>query len=255
MPVKDSTIMSHQRCKKHRSPERKVNEKKVFTVLSKSAPIQSMVTQFYKRNGLHLNNTKAAFENMHTMYQICGNELAILQHSPWCALFTLDELKVLSYMGDTYEYQSSRNADNGVACTIMKDLVAHLDEVVGRSKGGPRKEPVKSTLYFSHKGMISRLVQHLGLFGHFPSHYLDTSGQKLCVPADREFHSSTVLPFGANFAAVLHQCNGGKQLKLLTLYNEVPVTITGCSSPFCDLHEFMKVYGSASCKVDEICPL
>lgn len=247
--------MSHQRCKKYRSSERKAYEKKEYTVLSHSAPVQAMVSQFYRRNGLQLNDTKSAFENMATVYQVCANEMAIRQHSPWCALFTTDELKVLSYMGDTYEYRLSRNADKGIACTIMKDLTAHLNEAVGRFKEGGKKESLKSTLYFSHKGMISRLVQHLGLFSRFPSHYLDSSGQRLCVAADREWYTSNVLPFGANFAAVLHQCNAGKQLKLLTLYNEIPVRIAGCKSAFCDLSEFMKFYGNAPCKVNELCPL
>ncbi|KAH9397031.1 PHOsphatase [Tyrophagus putrescentiae] len=266
MPTKDNTIMSHERCKKHRTPERKARERKEYTELSQSAPIQIMVRQWYQRNGLQFPPSQSgkksanstAFDTMTTVYQACANEMAVLQHSPWCALFTTNELKALSYMSDTYEYRSSTNADNGIACTIMKDLTAQLDAATARLKGGRGPVTPGSTLYFSHKGMISRLVQHLGLFSRAPSHHLDPSNPgRLCVAGDRQFRSSTVLPFGANFAAVLHQCGGDKsgQLKLLTLYNEMPVKIAGCSSSFCDLNEFMQFYGSATCPVDVICPL
>ena len=262
MPTKDDTIMSCERCKKYITPERKANERKEYTELSQSAPIKTMVKQWYQRNGLRFlphqsekNSDNSTFDTMATVYLACAYEMAILQHSPWCALFTTNELKVLSYMGDTIEYRSLTYPDADIACTIMKDLTTKLNAIIARLKRGRKLVP-GSTLYFSHKEMVNRLVQYLNLFNRAPSHYLDPSNPgQFCVTGNREFRSSMLLPFGANFAAVLHQCDAkGRQLKLLTLYNEMPVKIAGCSNAFCDLKEYMQYYSSATCPVDEICP-
>lgn len=117
-----------------------------------------------------------------------------------------------------------------------------------------------ATLFFSHENLISKLWTYLHLFDTFETYYSD--GDHVCLPTSRQWKASIVLPFGANFAATLFKCPREKHqdsqqdsFKILTLVNEAPVKIRGCSSALCDYGDFVAEYGHTvdSCDLNEIC--
>ena len=114
------------------------------------------------------------------------------------------------------------------------------------------KQP-KTTLLFTHEHLVNKLASYLGLFEHFPLHGFDED-DNLCLPMERNWFSAFVMPFNANFAAALYRC--GKEYKLFTMFNEIPVKIKGCSSELCDLNEFFESYKTLAdtCNLDHICP-
>ena len=113
-----------------------------------------------------------------------------------------------------------------------------------------------STLYFSHEHLLSRIFSYLGLFKYFPV-FKEENG-KICLPDNREWLSSLILPFGTNFASILYKCDAGSQketYKIFNLINEIPVTIRGCKSAFCDINDFYREYGPSfdTCDLQKIC--
>ena len=98
--------------------------------------------------------------------------------------------------------------------------------------------------------------------------------QHVCVPENRLYQSSLLVPFGANFAFVLHECqqnhNDPKSMaqeygnhtsavehKLLILHNEQPVKVKGCDGALCDFEQFRKQYqtNKQTCDLAKICEL
>lgn len=102
------------------------------------------------------------------------------------------------------------------------------------------------------------MISFLGVFKYFPNY--NHFDEQLCVPEDREWHSSLAVPFGTNFAVVLYRCESANatnksQFKLLTLLNEIPVRIRGCNSELCDIEQFFEEYfpSTQTCDLNSIC--
>lgn len=144
-------------------------------------------------------------------------------------------------------------AHRQLACTVINDLYVKLHSVIKQPNSHLEKN---ATLYFSHENLLSKVISFLELFKYFPNH--NHSGEHLCLPNDREWHSSLAVPFGTNFAAVLYRCDQESdqfKYKLLTLLNEIPVKIRGCTSELCDIEHFFKEYMhvTQSCDLNSIC--
>lgn len=113
------------------------------------------------------------------------------------------------------------------------------------------------------------MISFFGLLDHFPYHH-QPSEEQICLPLDHNrWRSSLLVPFGTNFAAVLYRCSAdtsnsnelepevSSKWKLLTLLNEVPVVVRGCSEALCDLEHFLGEYEQwtvpETCDLDAIC--
>jgi hypothetical protein len=112
---------------------------------------------------------------------------------------------------------------------------------------------------------MKRLYSGFGLFSDLKSNNNLQYEESICLSDEREWKSSLITPFSANFAAVLYKCknkdknqdqNNGKY-KLLTLVQENPVIINGCDSALCSVDKFINTYQtmSSSCDLTEICKI
>lgn len=136
-----------------------------------------------------------------------------------------------------------------MACSIITDLLSKLKSVI------EQKSVNNATLYFSHENLLSKVFSFFGLFKKFPSIENVGDDEQICLPEDREWRSSLIVPFGTNFATVLYKCDDN--YKLLTLVNEIPVKIRGCNSSLCDINTFFNQFNEneINCDLQQICKI
>ncbi len=227
MKVNDEVLLSHKR--EHRRKAQREED-----ALRESSVIKAMVRQFCERNGLV--GEMASFENVETLRRIASYEMAHHRYSPFAYLFTIKELQVMEYLYDLSWYRVAYgHTDHKAGTIVTSDLCRKLHEVI---KSPPSDGHTKATLYFSHDGLFKRLLGYFGLFKYFPPYQLRHN--RLYISKERQWRVSYLFPFGTNLCVVLFRC-GGKH-KLLTLYNEIPVTLEGMTSALTDLEDFLVHY-------------
>ena len=105
----------------------------------------------------------------------------------------------------------------------------------------------KATFYFSHSGMVLKLLAALGLFKDDEG--LSCSEKK----NNRKWNTSRFDPFGANVAFVLSQC--GDTFNVGLMVNERHVDIPGCGD--CSFEDFKNLFAemvdSTKCNFEELC--
>lgn len=70
-------------------------------------------------------------ESILTMYNMCRYEKAwtVTKLSPWCAVFSKEELRVLEYREDLYYYYKAgygREINAQLGCTLLQDMMNHF---------------------------------------------------------------------------------------------------------------------------------
>ena len=67
---------------------------------------------------------------MRIMYRQCAFELAVVGRSPWCAVFTTEDLKLLEFREDLDDYYKDAFASDvnwKQACGVARDLFDHIE--------------------------------------------------------------------------------------------------------------------------------
>nr|XP_032517365.1 multiple inositol polyphosphate phosphatase 1-like [Danaus plexippus plexippus] len=155
-----------------------------------------------------------------SVYNLCRNyrSYSVLKRSPWCALFTDDELMILEYVENiTHYYRNGYGHSTNILLGALglKDLYQKFEEA---SKGGLKT----LTGYFTHETMLHMIYTAMGLYMDYP----EVSGLERVK--HRKWRTSFLTPFAANFVAVLH--------RVQFLVNEKELHLCGDRS--CSLEEF-----------------
>lgn len=101
-------------------------------------------------------------ENITSLYDLCRYTTSGIHNtlSPWCALFTTEDIKVLEYIGDLRHYY--RNSYGTPVNKIFGRIpLTDLLETFIKAKNGNGKQ---FTLYFTHATMMDMVYVALGLF-------------------------------------------------------------------------------------------
>lgn len=132
---------------------------------------------------------------MTALYDLCRYTWSEIGNkpSPWCALFTSEDLQVLEYLEDLKHYYRSGYGTpmNKIFGHIpLKDLLKGFQE----AKAGTGK---KITAYFSHGTAVDMTITALGIF----KDEKPLTGAKR--NRNRKWRSSKLSSFSANIMAVL----------------------------------------------------
>jgi len=198
-----------------------------------------------RRLGFSQNMT---YTDLRLMYDICRYDRSLSpdQRSPWCAVFTEPDLKVLEfdmdleyYWVDSYGYALNYRQ----ACPQVKDFVDKFRAV--RESGEP--QPL-ANLYFSHLGGVLKFMTRLGLY-NYTAEKLNSAH----FGSEQAFRSSLASAFASNVALVLFECNNGYRVAAYS--QEHPVTLPGCAGHLCPLDDVIRQYSDviADCDVAEMC--
>lgn len=154
-----------------------------------------MKARLEKKLGLNFTLTN---KNIVAMYDLCRytSDGIKRKNSPWCAIFSEQDLKILEYIADLEHYYRNGYGASQYSKifggTLLADLLIKLQE----AKNGRGK---KIVVYNSHSTMMDMVVVALNLFK-------DTNpltGTHRDV--NRKYRSTFVSTFGVNMVAVLNR--------------------------------------------------
>ncbi|XP_034824602.1 multiple inositol polyphosphate phosphatase 1-like [Maniola hyperantus] len=170
-------------------------------------------------------------KNITALYDLCrytwpatGNK-----GSPWCALFTKEDLHPIEYYSDLRHYYR-----NGYGTPINEKFgqipMADLYKTFVNAKANSNR---KLTSYFTHATMMDMVYSALGLFKDkvpLTSVHRDP---------DRKWRSTTMAPCAANIIAVLNRCSthNKEDYKIVFYSNEEPLT-SMCDNGVCSWQKF-----------------
>lgn len=129
--------------------------------------------------GLNITNY-----DVYIMQEICGFEMLAKEHSPWCSIFTAEELEAFVYARDLLLYY--RSGPGNPYATTMGYL--WLNATTDLLMQGATAEPLFFS--FAHDNDLMNLISALGLFEHDPP--LPTTR----MVHDRTWRASEITPMG-----------------------------------------------------------
>ncbi|XP_049866534.1 multiple inositol polyphosphate phosphatase 1-like [Pectinophora gossypiella] len=181
-----------------------------------------------RRSGLSYALTQS---NITALYDLCRYTSSGYdnQLSPWCALFTTEDLGIVEYIGDLIHYM--RNSYG----TPMAEKFGQmpLQDLLQNFKLAKEGKGKKLVTYITHSTMLDMVYTTLGLFKDESP--LDGSHRD----TNRKFRSCKMSTFSANFIAVLSRClkNNMDEYNVVFYMNEEPMRSI-CKEGICSWKEF-----------------
>ncbi|XP_076234687.1 multiple inositol polyphosphate phosphatase 1 [Calliopsis andreniformis] len=203
----------------------------------KGSEFQDLIQNVSRRLGFLYNISK---RSILTMYDMCRYEKAwtVTKLSPWCAIFSKEELRVLEYREDLHYYYKAgygREINAQLGCTLLQDMMNHFWKV---QQDKDSKEP-KGLFYFSDIISLQNLLTTLNIN---KDHVLLTASNYRDV-AKRQWRTSFASSIAANLVAVFYKCNGDSQPHKVMFYlAEKLVLLDGCDVGLCDWEYFKQKF-------------
>ncbi|XP_059615175.1 multiple inositol polyphosphate phosphatase 1-like [Phlebotomus argentipes] len=168
----------------------------------------NMIDNVSKRAGYNTSLTPEAVE---MLFKACIYDQAwrIEEPSPWCSLFTPNDVKVLEYLHDLEEYYI-----NGGASDINKSLANELlDNFLTHFMSN---EDPKVVAFFTHSTTVELFLTALGIAQDDTALMADNFD----AMENRKWRTSEIAPFASNLVIVSLSCNSGPRNRLIYLLNE-----------------------------------
>ncbi|XP_042857369.1 multiple inositol polyphosphate phosphatase 1-like [Penaeus japonicus] len=141
--------------------------------------------------------------------------------SPWCAVFTPQDLQVLEYWEDLrmyFDHGYAHSISSEQSCVLGKDLVEQF-----RNRVGNGSTEIYYTTYIVNPEALVSFMTFLGLFRD------EEPLTEHSIPESRLWKTSGFAGYGSNMALLLSSCdNGGFWVSALV--NEKAVKLPGCTS-------------------------
>ncbi|PSN34766.1 Multiple inositol polyphosphate phosphatase 1 [Blattella germanica] len=176
------------------------------------------------------------YRQLDDMYDICRYEKAwnIRKVSPWCAVFSKEELLVifnyiylLEYREDLEDYyQAGYGNDLNIklGCPPVKDFMDRFRQIEERN---PQPAGV---FYFSHRPMVQMVLSRLDIAKD--EEHLTHSNYNLMK--NRRWRTSKISSFSTNLAAVFFKCETGEMHRVMFFIGEKLYNYKGCNVGLCN---------------------
>uniref|UniRef100_A0A1B6KA08 Multiple inositol polyphosphate phosphatase 1 n=2 Tax=Graphocephala atropunctata TaxID=36148 RepID=A0A1B6KA08_9HEMI len=219
---KDRLIQPYKICDAWQNLTKSKGEQKQFL---ETQFISQVIANVSSRLGLNIS-----LDVMLDMYDGCRYQASwnVTATSPWCAVFSKNDLEVLEYSEDLkYYYKAGpgRDLNRRLACPLLRDLISQFSAV----EALPDADHPAALLYFTHDYMVNILGVGLGLVNNsFPLTAYNYPQQQ-----NRQFRTSRTVPFAANLLAVLYRCTQGEPLQVRFYHSEHAIDLPGCVGGQC----------------------
>lgn len=226
----DTLIQAYKNCPKWKAEvdnnTRTVEEKRLFEL---SPHMQALLQNVSERLGFSYRLT---FVQLDEMYNMCRFDKAwnVRQISPWCAVFSKEELQLMEYREDLeYYYHSGYGNDINVklGCPTVKDLINRFSQMENQNPYD-RTQPA-GIFYFTHSTALQMTLAQLGI-ARDHDHLTHTNYNVL---KNRKWRTSKISPFASNLAAVLFRCDDGENHRIMFYLGERLVPYDGCNVGLC----------------------
>ena len=231
-----------------------------YTDFLQSSTMESIRQSVSARLGLDTPVDPSLFK---IIFRGCAFGHVIFNSDAWCSAFSNEELRLIEMLEDVDDYFGDaygRNINSKAPCSLTHDILGQFRDIMGKTDESTRK----SFLRFSHAGGMKQVISYLGLYDVLNMNLEPTSTTKCRSKPDfysRDWRSSLLSPFSANFVFTLYKCqsntNTDPEFKVLTKLQGYPVAIKGCpSSALCPFNKFEQTLSRISkddCKHDKLC--
>lgn len=231
-PTDDTLLKPYDFCPAYDdNKDRNKDENSEQSKFMRSPLFLQTLSDISTRLGFQYNLTA---DQVEAMWDQCRFEQAwhLQELSPWCSVFTKEQVNVLEYKEDLgYYYQNSYGYPKGadLACYAVSDMVRHL--------ASPDNPTVIA--YFTHETEIQLFLSALGAKKDLEALRADNYFQM----RNRQFRSSELTPFAANVAAVRYQCTDPREpVKVIFFLNEKALMFDWCKVGLCDWSEVQRRY-------------
>ncbi|XP_076302732.1 multiple inositol polyphosphate phosphatase 1-like [Lasioglossum baleicum] len=236
VPVNDTLLTMYKSCNVWDNEHSNISVEEV-TRFEEGPEFRDLLQNVSRRLGFLYDISK---ESILTMYDMCRYEKAwtVTQLSPWCAVFSKEELRVLEYREDLYYYYKAgygREINAQLGCTLLQDMMNHFWKVEqDRDSNEPR-----GVFYFSDIISLQNLLTTLNI-NKDQTHLTAYNYKDM---AKRQWRTSFISPFAANIVAVFYKCDSSSQPNKVMFYlAEKLVLLDGCDVGLCDWEYFKQKY-------------
>lgn len=226
VPVNDTLLTMYKTCNAWEGD--RSNTSSEVVAFEEGVEFQNLIQNVSRRLGFLSNISK---ESILTMYNMCRYTKAwrVTQLSPWCAVFSKEELRVLEYREDLYYYHKAGygcaiNARLG--CTLLQDMMNHFWKATQEDQIRPR-----GVFYFSDIISLQNLLTTLNI----NKDHMEPTAYNYKEMAKRQWRTSLMSSFAANLVAVLYKCDESREPNKVMFYlAEKLVMLDGCDVGLCD---------------------
>ncbi|XP_060077727.1 multiple inositol polyphosphate phosphatase 1-like [Ylistrum balloti] len=198
----------------------------------------------------HINLT---ISEILVIHQYCTLELGLFKTSDWCSFFTKEDLEVIDYGTDVYNYwlKSYGHVINSeITCPMFVDVFGNMDKAIQADREG--QSYTVGTFRFGHAETLLPIYSALSLF-HDSTPLLASNYN---AHRNRTYRTSKIAPFSGNIYPVLYKCGdelGDIYLKMFV--NEVETPLPACGLKLCPYYLLKSVYSDAinNCRFDVLC--
>ncbi|XP_024947003.1 multiple inositol polyphosphate phosphatase 1 isoform X3 [Cephus cinctus] len=200
-PANDTLLKAYKVCDSYQET---LNDPSVFEESSKfgnGIEIENLLHNVSRRLGFRYNITTTS---VGLMYDMCRYEKAwnVTKVSPWCAVFTVDELQILEYQEDLYYYYytgPSREINARVGCPPLQDMFQHFQKL----EGSEYSHQPKGIFYFTHSGSLQTTMTALGI----AKDKVPLTASNYKEMSKRLWRTSEIGSFATNIVAVFYNTN------------------------------------------------
>ncbi|XP_015514736.1 multiple inositol polyphosphate phosphatase 1-like isoform X4 [Neodiprion lecontei] len=207
-----------------------------ITKFSNGSEYRNMISSVSARLGFPHDINKRIIYHMWTM---CSYDMAlnVTKLSPWCAVFTDEEMRVFEYRDALIDYYKRGNAHEynvRLGCPPLRDMVDSFRKIEGNDDSYSM-EP-RGVFNVGRSRSYHLFMAALGIAND--SSPLLASDFKL--RKKYLWNTTEIGSFGANIAAVFYKCNDSASPNKVKFYQtEKPVDYPGCVDGLCDW-EYLK---------------
>ncbi|XP_069691309.1 multiple inositol polyphosphate phosphatase 1-like [Periplaneta americana] len=206
--------------------------------------IQDLIKTVTDRLGFE---TPISMSDATHMYAACRFEKAwnVAKVSPWCAVFTDEDLTKLEYKEDLKYYYTKgfgNDMNKDVGCPPAKDFLLRFSALESGEQ-----QPA-GVFYFSHDTDLMLLFSSLGI-GEDDVPITHSNYEE---SRNRQWRTSLLTPFAGNFAVVFFKCDGDEPYKVQFYLREKLLDMEGCDQGLCDWSYIKQKYSSIAenCNLD-----
>ncbi|GAB0089856.1 hypothetical protein DMENIID0001_044730 [Sergentomyia squamirostris] len=227
IPENDTLLRPYDYLAEWKNQEEKIYEEgSEYEKFKESKYLLDLVEQVSKKAGNTVN-----LKTVEIMFKACTYQQAwrIDELSPWCALFTPEQVKVLEYLHDLEEFYrcgSSSNLNRYVTEELLDNL---LDFLISNA------EP-KVVAYFAHSTTVELFLTSLNIAVDDTSPTADNYEEMV----KRKWRTSEIAPFSSNLAAIDLLCETTPRRRFVFMLNERLLEVPWCQDTTCTWGEILR---------------
>ncbi|EDO37606.1 predicted protein, partial [Nematostella vectensis] len=213
---------------------------------AQGSEMQRVISNVKSRLGMP-KNAELNVEVVEKMFMLCAFLTVNDNDTSWCSLFEEEDLNVLEYYLDMWQYY-----EHGYGHEITyKSICPLVAEIAQTIKSFTKKKIPNGIFRFAHSGGIISLQSILSLYRD-PIPLTAGNYHKL---SNRTFRIARNAPMSSNIAFVLHECTDGYKVQVLV--NERLTVLPCCKSAVCKLDKFLECYEAigSNCDLEKMCKL